>query len=77
MRISLAYLDKLEAERERAQAMTDDAGSRRNEAVLLLVEGGTQQSEIAERLGVSPTRVSQIVRDARRRREQLQQGVAA
>jgi DNA-binding NarL/FixJ family response regulator len=63
---------KLNREYERAQQLAADALERRNEAVLQLLDGGVRQAEIAQRLGLTPGRVSQIADRARRQREQLE-----
>jgi DNA-binding NarL/FixJ family response regulator len=63
---------KLNREYERAQRLAADALERRNEAVLQLLDGGVRQAEIAQRLGLTPGRVSQIADRARRQREQLE-----
>jgi DNA-directed RNA polymerase specialized sigma subunit len=52
-----------------AQRAAAEALARRNEAVLAVLESGqVNQSELAERLGISPGRVSQIAATARSRR---------
>jgi DNA-binding NarL/FixJ family response regulator len=63
---------KLNREYERAQRLAADALERRNEAVLQLLDGGVRQAEIAQRLGLTPGRVSQIAERARRQREVLE-----
>jgi DNA-binding NarL/FixJ family response regulator len=63
---------KLNREYEVRQRLAADALERRNEAVLQLLDGGVRQAEIAQRLGLTPGRVSQIAERARRQREVLE-----
>lgn len=61
---------QFDREYELAQEAAAQALARRNEAVLSVLETGViNQAALAERLGISPGRVSQIVTAARRRRE--------
>lgn len=76
MLITMEYLEKLDTEAERAQAAAEDANARRNEAVLIMLEAGSRQTDIAVRLNLSPGRVSQIARAARERRTREQRQAA-
>lgn len=70
MLITIEAAQQLERERKRAEQLANDAATRRNEAVLLLLEGGTSQREVASALGLSNARVSQIAAQARRQRDE-------
>lgn len=67
--MTLDYAAALEQEHRQAAQLAADATERRNEAVLLLLESGeVRQSEIAAKLGITPSRVSQIADRARAQR---------
>ena len=67
--MSLDQIAKLDDESVQAAQLSRDADARRNQAILLGVESGIRMSDIAERLGITPGRVSQIVSRARADRE--------
>lgn len=48
-----------------ASVVSGQVEARRREAVLMAVEAGMSQSEIARQLGLTPARVNQIVKDTR------------
>jgi transcriptional regulator len=68
--VTVADAVRLDREYEQLQRMADAVLLQRNRVVLCLVEHGEVQAELAEALGKSPARVSQIAAAGRRRRLQ-------
>ena len=67
--MTIDELKDLDADMDRKHTEWGEAVSARNDAILALVEAGdVSQTDIAQALGVSPGRVSQIAATARLRR---------
>ncbi|KXO99080.1 hypothetical protein AXK58_24305 [Tsukamurella tyrosinosolvens] len=58
-------LTDVRAESTAAQTINRIVEERRREAVLAVVESGMSQSEIARQLGITPSRVNQIINNKR------------
>lgn len=68
--VTIEFAKQLEREHRQASQLAADATTRRNEAVLQLLEQDVRQAEIARALGITPGRVSQLAERARAAREQ-------